>query len=50
MREEGSFWQVKPLIANVSVYPDIVVVERGGADGAAHPDFKLAPLLLPENT
>jgi hypothetical protein len=31
---EGSSQTIRPLIANLTVYPDFVVVERGDADTA----------------
>ena len=45
--DADSVWELNPMIATVTVYPDFVVVERGDADGAAFPDFKLEPLLMP---
>ena len=38
---EGSSQTIRPLIANLTVYPDFVVVERGDADTAPGGDLRL---------
>ena len=37
---------MRPLIANVHVYPDFAVIERGDADGAASVNFASTRYLL----
>lgn len=38
---ESHLWALQPLIASVTVYPDIVVVERGPAEASEVVDFDL---------
>ena len=41
LSESDGFLSLKPLIANVHVYPDFAVIERGDADHGAMGQFEL---------
>jgi hypothetical protein len=47
LSESEGFWRLNPLIANMHVYPDFVVIERGGAAFGPNDTVELN-LTLPE--
>ena len=44
LSESDGFLSLRPLIANVHVYPDFTVIERGDADYGAMGQFRAGPL------